>query len=240
MEISEMLQNYEGKEIDLSSLPPYARCAIPYFATADNIINPHVQITIQLEITQALNQYRQHFKSTPGASFTAYLIWNLVQSMNKLKEFNYRLIGNKWYHFEHPPVFIPVAANGPDRFREVILEKVGKKTWKEFTVDYRNNINEALAGRAMASGNLSENVFFVSTIISNLPNIQFTSYQSMISKIRTGRSAVIFGKRYQLEGKDYIPLSITLHHSVVDPEMFNQLLKDFNERLISTSTSQSA
>ncbi len=109
MKLQEILQKFGGKEVDVSAFPSYQKWALGYYPTSEMLIDPNLHITLQLDITEAMAHYRQHYSDLAGASFTAYLIWRLVQSMNEIEAFNYRYIDGKWFHLEQPPVFIPVA-----------------------------------------------------------------------------------------------------------------------------------
>lgn len=235
MEINEILERFGGKEVDVDSMPQYQKWALGYFPTDKTMIDPNVYLTLQLDITEALVNFKQNFASAEGGSFTAYMIWRIVQTMNEIEPFNYRYIKGKWYHLSNPPLFVPVATGKENRFREIILEKSGNKPWIEFAKEYRYEINEALEGRARASGSHDESVYYISTIIGNLPNIQFTSFEPHLHITQTGRCFFYMGKRYQLEGKNFIPFSVSLHHGNVDPYMLDLMLQKLSKKIAQTN-----
>lgn len=235
MDIKEILKRYGGKEIDIDSLPQYQRWALNYFSTDRTMVDPNVYITVQLDITEAHANYKKHFASTAGASFTAYMIWRIVQTMNDIEPFNYRYLRGRWYHLADAPVLVPIATGKENRFREVLLEKTGKKTWENFAGEYRFELNEALDGRGIASGSHGENVFDICSVMFNLPNIQFTSYEHNLHLTQTGRCFWSMGKRYEMGGKYLMPFAVSLNHSNLDPYMLDIFIQKLNQKLVLTN-----
>lgn len=232
MEIKEILKRFGGKEIDVDSKPQYEKWALNYFSTDRTMIDPNVYITVQLDITAANENYKKNFAETPGASLTAYMIWRIVQTMNEIEPFNYRYIKGRWYHLSDPPVMVPIATGKDNRFREVLLEKTGKKSWENFAGEYRFELNEALDGRAFASGTLGDNVFDICSVMFNLPNIQFTSYEHNLHLTQTGRCFRSMGKRYEANGKLMMPFAVSLNHSNLDPYMLDIFIQKLNANLV--------
>src|SRR5581483_3165131 len=176
MDLARILKQFDGIEVDLSALGAYEKWALSFFHDAAKAPNPELTFTLQLDITKAMATYKKHYELSKDASFSAFLIWKLVQTLRGHECFNYRLIEGKWYLLRNPPVFIPVATGKKDRFREVFFENVAHLPWKDFSKIYRKEVKAALSGKAHEAGiKETETIFLMSLKVGNLPNIQFTS-----------------------------------------------------------------
>lgn len=229
MTITEILEQFDGIPLDEERLGAFTRWALHYFHNPKEVTTPIVDMTLQFEITQADVVYRQRFAQTPGASFTAYLIWNLLRAEVRYPDFQYRHIDGKWYHLRQAPVFMPVATGQADRFRDVFLFQAYGKSWSEFCDQYRNAIDGGLGEKQFIA---QDKLFYLATIVGNLPYMRFTSLSAQKSVYNSGRTIFYFGQRYTQEGKLFIPLHVGLDHANTDPYVLNGFLKEF-ETLIS-------
>lgn len=230
MGLKEILDRFEGEELDLSQLGDYPRWALQYFHNKDFVINPLVEMTLQWEITKAEFVYRNNYSKTNGASFTAYLTWNLIRSLRLHPCFQYRHLNGKWYYLKKAPICFPVAVKDKNRLRDVFLENIYESTWEKFCSIYRKKIGEIFSGRGIAAG-ADEELFYLSTFLGNLPHFQFTHLAGQKTVQNTGRAMFYFGKRYQSENKLYVPLCIAIDHSNTDPIVLTSLLEDFRRFL---------
>jgi chloramphenicol O-acetyltransferase type A len=57
--------------------------------------------------------------------------------------FNLRLVQNQWFILDNPPIVVPVAVGGKQRFREILLENISQNSYKEFVTQYCYKLDEA-------------------------------------------------------------------------------------------------
>jgi chloramphenicol O-acetyltransferase len=205
----------------------YLNWSLDFFTNSDVLQVPYIDITIQLEVTQAYAIYQT--KSKEGSTFFAFLLWHFAQVLPRHPDFNFRLWQNQWYLVHNPPFVVPVAVGGKARFWEMVLENVRHLAYAQFVSYYRqqlNTIKEGFGSRA------DEMTFQISCLMGNLPNLQFTGLtlhwqQGSI----IGQPMFYFGKRYWQENKLYIPFAAKLHHATTDPLVFDLLLQDFQNQI---------
>jgi chloramphenicol O-acetyltransferase type A len=228
MDIKELLTRYDGSPIDIEQLSDYEQSIMKFFHDRKYIDNPHIQMTLQFDITEGDRVYRKAFATHPDASLTAYLTWRLLQTVNNYPALNYRHIDGQWYKFNNLPLFFNVARKDNTRLQDVVIENATKMNWPEFCSTYRNAVNNAMNSTTPFVPNPLYNL---ATVICNLPNIAFTQFG--IHHLRTwlSRPAFYFGRRHRHNEKILIPLFVQLDHSNGDPTLLDMVLKEY-EHLI--------
>ena len=226
MNLKPFLKKYEAVLVDESKLSAYEKFAFKLFHDRKIVSDPNLEITIQLDITDADRAYREKFSSAKGASFTAYLSWCLIQAMNAHAPFRYREVDGKWYEFGNLPLFFPVAVAGKERFGEVLIEGASKFTWEEFSEKYREAVDLCMqTGAVYVPASLES--WHLSNFIGNLPNLQFTHFSLHSSSQDRGRPQFYFGKRYELGGRKFVPFYVRFDHANLDPQLVGRLVNDF-------------
>lgn len=223
------LERFQAEPLELSKLGHYEKWALANFHDSEKFVSPNLSLTLGLDITGARSVYESRF-TAPGSSFTAYLIFQLIQALKRHDCFNYRDIDGRWYVLKNPPVFIPVATGGTDRFREIYLEDAFLMDWSAFRERYRADLGQALQGRACAVG-AEEGFYELAVMIGNLPHTAFTAFHLHQAVRNTGRPVFYFGERHETGGELRVPLSVTLDHSNTDPFVCDLLLKDYRRFL---------
>ncbi|ANQ51401.1 hypothetical protein MY04_4057 [Flammeovirga sp. MY04] len=231
MEIQELLDRFGGKKIDKASLSSYEQWSVDFFHQKDIVREPNLQMTLQLDITEGYTYYQDQLKEKDGASFTAYLMWCLVKTMDKHPYFRYRKLGNEWYIFDNLPTFSPIAVGGDKRFSEIMVEDPINSTIEEYFVNYRRGVDKAFSTDGDFEP-LPPLVWASAHFIGNLPNLQFTSFQLHQSALDSARPYFYFGKRYQKHTQMLIPISITFDHSNLDPFVLSAFMEDFDKAMI--------
>ncbi|MEL6535496.1 MAG: CatA-like O-acetyltransferase [Bacteroidota bacterium] len=225
MTVAEFLDRYAGRKLDMDSLSSYEQWALPFFHQQDVVKEPHLQMTLQLDITEALAYYRAEVKGMPGATFTAYLIWHLSQTTSRHPCFRYRCIEGEWYVLDNLPVFTPIAIGGDARFSETLLENVIPSTLAEFFPYYQGQLTK---GRSREDFQPLSNLEWGGALfVGNLPNLQFTGFTLHMSAFHMGRPYFYFGKRYTQQERDFIPMLITFDHANLDPFVLSSFMEDF-------------
>ena len=222
---------YEPELIDAKSKEGWLNWSLDFFTDPNVWQMPYLDITIQLDVTNAYAAYQDN--QVPGPTFFAFLVWHLAQTLVLHPSFNMRFIENQWYILKNPPILIPVAVGGKERFWEVILENVSKISYEEFVPQYRLKVEQARKGQGKRADFQS---FCLSHSLGNLPNLQFTGLTlHWRQDAMIGQPMFYFGKRYEKESTLFIPFAAKLHHACADPFVLDLLLRDFKKRFVNQS-----
>jgi chloramphenicol O-acetyltransferase type A len=199
-----------------------------YFIDKKLVKQPRVNITMTLDITDAYYAFKE--RANQGDTFTGYLTWGLLASLQIHPHFSWRTINGKWYAFNDLPLFIPVATGlSGNRLASVIINHVSEMDWGTFSEKYHHEIENARHGWTNPFTDvLHWSVYY---IIGNLPSITFTSLTIHESGIETARPIFYLGRRYEHQSKFFIPFTIQFHHATLDPILVDAFLTDFLNQL---------
>ena len=103
--------SYLPQPIDPAALPGWLGWSLPFFSEPV-LQNPHSDLTLQLDVCNAFAQYQGRSQEGEQASFFAFLVWHLAQTLAQHPSFNLRHVQGGWYVLRNPPIFIPVAVGG--------------------------------------------------------------------------------------------------------------------------------
>ena len=225
-EVMSIPAKYEPELIDAQTKQGWLNWSLDFFTDPNILQVPYLDITIQLDVTEAYAAYKAN--PVPGATFFAFLLWHLAQTLVAHPSFNMRFIENQWYILKNPPILIPVAIGGKERFWEVILENISTISYEEFVTQYRLKVDQARNGQGSRSDLQS---FCLSHFLGNLPNLQFTGLTLQWRRDgMVGQPMFYFGKRYEKGSSLLIPFAAKLHHACADPFVLDLLLRDFKKR----------
>jgi len=230
MDLSRLIDKYGGVLLDEEALSAYEKFALKLFHDKEIVTDPNLEVTVQLDITDASRMYKDRMQQSPGATMTAYITWCLIRAMKRHACFTFRKVGGQWYRFDNLPLFFPVAVGGKERFAEVLMEEVCRQTWPEFCKSYRNCVDAALNGQKPYEP-IPLDTWHLSHFIGNLPNIQFTHFSVHSPSINVGRPIFYFGKRYSSGDRTFTPMHIQFDHSNLDPYVVGLFLEDFEKIL---------
>lgn len=220
---------YGPEPIDPAALPGWLGWSLGFFSEPV-LQNPHVDMTLQLDITRAWACYQQqplaHLPpplSPPApsprpaptqppeadeaggtgaerVSFFAFFVWHLAQTLARHPSFNLRCVGGQWYVLRNPPIFVPVAVGGDVRFRSLLLEDVYQQDLPTFLAQYRQQL--ALARSPGGTPPLAESAFGIAHFMGNLPQLRFSGLTlHWRADQSTGQSSFYVGQRYE-EGEE--------------------------------------
>ncbi|MCC5632968.1 hypothetical protein LC613_36145 [Nostoc sphaeroides CHAB 2801] len=219
---------YQPRLLDDKAKEGYLNWSLDFFTDPNAIQVPCIDLTIQLEVTDAYKMYQSNPQE--GATFFSFLIWHLVQTLKNHFSFKLRLIKNQWYILDNPPVIIPVAVGGQDRFWEMLLENISQMSYPEFISQYCQKLEQIRNGKGQRA---EPETFLLSYFFGNLPNLQFTGLTLHWRKDEIiGQPYFYFGKRYWQNNQLFIPFAAKLHHACNDPFVFDLLIQDFQQRFI--------
>lgn len=225
--MSHIPEQYQPQRIDPQSLDGWLNWSLDFFS-APVLQNPYLDITLQLDVSEAYAGY-QAAQAGAGGTFFAYLVWHLAQALATEPSFNLRCVDGDWYTLRNPPIFIPVAVGGAARFRDIVLDDVYGQDYRQFLDNYLSKLSAA-RHPASAPTNTSD-VLPYAHFVGNLPYLRFTGLtlhwrpDQMI-----GQSQFYFGQRYQEGSRLLIPFAAKLHHGCTDPLVLNELLLNFGRR----------
>ncbi len=217
---------YEPESIDAKTQQGWLNWSLDFFTDPNLLQVPYLDITIQLDVTRAYIAYKANQVS--GSTFFAFLVWHLARTLVAHPSFNMRFIEQQWYILKNPPILIPVAVGGKERFCEVILENVSKISYEEFVSQYRSKVDQARQGQGKR---IDFEGYCLSHLLGNLPNLQFTGLTlHWVREGMVGQPMFYFGKRYEKGTSLLIPFAAKLHHGCADPFVLDLLLRDFKQR----------
>ncbi len=219
-------EDYSTRLLTSEEREGWLNWSLDFFTEDPALQKPYVDITLQLDITETHDQYK---KQSISGSFFSFLIWHFMQILKDHLSFRLRQIEGKWYVIDNPPIFVPVAILGQQRFADLLLLNVTQMSYPEFSAYYLQQLSLARNGKAEK---ITAEIFFLSQFFGNLPNLQFTglTLHSRHGPI-TGQSFFYFGKRYFLGEKMFIPFAAKLHHACADPFVLDLFLQDFQRRM---------
>jgi len=129
MDTKTLLDRYDGRPLNIEELSTFEKWALDYFDNPEFIVDPTLEVTLELDITKANANYRAKHASIDGASFTAYLTYNLFKTVGAHYSFKCRCFDGKWYIFDNAPLMLPVATGDKERFSDVLIEDVHAMDW---------------------------------------------------------------------------------------------------------------
>jgi chloramphenicol O-acetyltransferase len=220
---------YQADVINLDDIDsPYVKWALKFFTDKKEISDPYLSITLDLDITPA---YAAFNKKRMGASFTAVMMYALMRSIGEIDCFLYRYFGGQWCILRNPPLMMPVAVGGAQRFVEVVFPDVLLMEWADFANAYNRELQniKTIENYTPAS---NENTFKLSQFIGNLPKMRFSGF-----KLHAAREIVqnifYFGERHRSSNNNLmVPFAMNLHHANADPLVGQALVETFQEKLL--------
>ena len=200
------------KKIEL--INPHTRKRFEFF---NKMTNPHFNITANVNITPFLTYISE--KKLP---FTATLVFLLSKCANDIKEFRWRVRGNEIVEHEavHPSFTVKTDYS---------------ETFSFCYVDYQNNkeafIKDAVASMEKMKTEPSfedepgrDDYLFLSAI----PWVSFTSFQHAMNLTPADSvPRIVWGKYFRQGEQTLMPLSIQVHHAIVDGEHVGQYFNHF-------------
>jgi chloramphenicol O-acetyltransferase type A len=179
---------------------------------------PFFGVTIKMDCTKAYSKAKEK-----QVSFFLYYLYRALKAANEIDNFKYRIVDNQVYEFDtinaSPTINRPNGTFGfaymdyvkeENSFYEKALEEIEK-------VQSSNSLLPAISG---------ENVIHFSAI----PWIDFTSISHARSFSHPDSCPKIsFGKMTQTQGIKSMPISIHVHHALMDGYHVGQFVEKFQK-----------
>jgi chloramphenicol O-acetyltransferase len=223
--------HYDPEPLSTDQRAGWFDWSLDFFTDPKLLQIPYVDITLQLDVTDAYQRYQAW--ELNQASFFSFLMWHLMQAINKHPSFKLRKVRGEWYFIHNPPIVVPVAVGGQQRFFEVVIENTMKLSLPDFCAQFHSAVQLARAGQGHRA---TAEQFFFSTFIGNLPNLQFTGLTLHYRReVIDGQTLFYFGKRYTINERLYIPLAAKLHHATTDPFVLSELIATWQQLMRKSS-----
>lgn len=220
-DIDKIQKNYKIEPVDTSTMGEYLSWSTQFFHNKESCAYPLLSLTFPLDITALRRQYEDDYLE--GASFTSYLMWKICKTIQTFPDLLLRNINGKWYKLADPAVYSPIGIGGAKRFRTVFIKSPGLLSWADFHNEYQKQMQKAQSGEGKLT--VTEEDFHISTMVGNLPNFKFSSFQFHQFPQSTGRQLFYLGQRYEERGRMFIPMSATIDHGNADPYILDKFVK---------------
>lgn len=226
-------ERYKPEPLSPEQLGSWLSWSLGFF-TEPVLQNPYLDVTLQQDVTAAHSAYQAGKAQFAGrGTFFAYLVWHLAQTLAAHPSMNLRWIDGQWYLLRNPPIFIPVAVGGEERFRAMVLDDVYQQSYPDFLDNYLRQLQRARQSTDQAE---TSGVFRYAQLIGNLPYLRFSALTLHWRPDQmVGQSYFYFGQRYREDNRLLIPLAAKLHHACTDPLLLNELLSDLAKRFSATA-----
>jgi chloramphenicol O-acetyltransferase type A len=86
--ISDLLERYEGTPLSEDKLTLYQNWALEFFHDKRMITDPIVDISLNLDITEAKENYKKNFKFRGCSTLTSFLIFKIIETLKNHEVFN--------------------------------------------------------------------------------------------------------------------------------------------------------
>lgn len=192
----------------------------PHFNFFKDFDEPFFGITADVECTHAY----QNYKNLNTSFFLYYLHCSLV-AVNSIEEFRYRIEDEKIYVYDEVGASATInRTDGTFGFSYINFHK-DFKTFEQIALA---EIERVRADNRLIPGSASANIIHYSSI----PWIKFTSL-SHARKFDGNDSVpkITFGKVYQEKDKYKMPVSVHVHHALMDGYHLGQYFEQFEETL---------
>jgi chloramphenicol O-acetyltransferase len=223
-----VLNKFEGKLVEASSLTNFQKFSAPFFTNSEKVSHPHVSFTTQLNISNIYAIYNEYYKSAPGATFTAYLKWNLIKSMQGTP-LTWRYINNRWYEFKNLPLEISVYVGGVQGQLLYYLDNPAYLSWDEFCKKHAEIAKGNLADELEKIKKLPFYALAHEIVGLYIPG-ELTSYQTATKVEDSHQPQFVFNKRVTKPTGEIIqPLSVSFSYAVLVPGQVSKFVEDFKK-----------
>jgi chloramphenicol O-acetyltransferase type A len=209
-------------------LTDFQKFSIPFFTNRERVSNPHVAFTTQLDFTSIYNTYSQYYKNTPGATFTAYIKWCLIKTMQDTP-LTWRYINNQWYAFKNLPLEVSVYVGGERGQLLYYIDNVAHLSWEAFAKEHAKVATGILKDDKDRIQEIPLYALAHEIVGLYMPGA-LTSYSTTIKIEDSHQPWIIFNKREKNDSdKIILPLRISFSHAVLVPAQLIGIINKFME-----------
>ena len=206
--------------------------SLDFFTNPRYSQDPWLDLTLTLDLTAA---WRRHdAQRGQGGTFFAWLSWSLLQTLPRHPAFLLRQLEGAWWIVQNPPLVVPVAVGGRQRFVELVLPDGIGSSWASFAQRYDAQLAQLRAGVVQRA---DWSAYNLGLFMGNLPNLPFTALTlHHHGSDVPGRCSFYAGQRQWQGERLLMPLAVKLHHATADPWVLDQLLADWRRTFLEPDT----
>lgn len=178
---------------------------------------PYYGVTVNIDCTTAYN-----FTKTNGHSFFLYYMHKSLAASHIIEQFKYRIEGDEVFIYDRIDAGSTIGrSNGTFGFGYIKYYP----SFVEFEIEAKKEITDVQSRTDLARTNYDNIIRF-----SALPWIDFTSIShARVFSFADSCPKISFGKMTEVNGKKSMPLSIHVHHALVDGLHVGQFIDCFQE-----------
>lgn len=174
--------------------------------------SPDYSVTVQVECGNAKENAKRE-----NRSFFIYYLYALLRAANEIKEFRYRLENGKVMLYDKLDVVVTIAVGEEGRFVGVRIPY--KENFEDFYATAKQVIQDASNSKDVHLDERasSEEMDLGLILLSVLPELHFTSMTcTQMTKDGCVYPLLNVGQALRQEGKNYLPVAITVNHIFID------------------------
>lgn len=181
---------------------------------------PFFGVCVNVDVTQAYTKAKEL-----GVSFFLYYLHQSLAAANEITPFKYRISDEQVW--EYKEVHASPTINRPDgTFGFSYIDY--KPDWQEFYKEAQKEINRVQNSIGLVPAISGENVIHYSSI----PWINFTSLShARAFSFKDSCPKISFGKMTETDGRRSMPMSVHVHHALMDGYQVGQYVDRFQELL---------
>jgi len=198
------------------------------YAFFQTFVDPNVTITSEVECTGARERAHQH-----GIPFFLYYIHAMIKAANEIKEYKYRIDKEgQIVYYDEIDVLTLIKTNDTGDYNTVIL-KYNSDLLKFAKGAIPKIENHSLNPDPFADEtNIIEKDELNVLMISVIPGLSFSSINFALRTRDRGFYPVsLVGKMMTREGKEYLPIGLTVNHTFIDGFQLESYFKRVSELL---------
>ncbi|MCH9713304.1 MAG: hypothetical protein K0U63_01970 [Cyanobacteria bacterium] len=223
--MSTALDSYRMRSLTAQEREGWLEWSLDFFTDPHIPQVPYLDITLALDVSWAWHCYDSNRPA--GATFFAWITWSLLQTLAKHSGFLMRKLDGEWWVVENPPLVVPVAVGGAQRFVELVLPDGIGSSWESYAASYAEQLARLRAGTVQRA---DWNAFNLGVVFGNLPNLPFTGLNlHSHAGDAAGRCSFYVGQRQWQGDRLMMPMAVKLHHANTDPWLLDQLLMDWRQ-----------
>ncbi|WP_394750550.1 CatA-like O-acetyltransferase [Spongiimicrobium salis] len=181
---------------------------------------PFFGVTVDIEVTKAYSYSKKN-----GYSFFQYYLYCSLMAANKVTPFRYRIQNNRVWIYDQVHASATInRPNGTFGFSYIDFSE----DFSEFQKNVNKEITRVRNSTGLAPAVSGENVIHY----SSLPWIKFTAISHARSfSFKDSCPKISFGMLQEEDGKRKMPVSIHVHHALMDGYHVGQFITAFQEFL---------
>ncbi len=197
-----------------------------HFQFFNSMNHPHFNITANVEITHLLAFLKKN--SWPITPSIVYLISRVA---NDIREFRWRIREGKVFEYEKVSPSFSVYTEVADVFSFCNVEY--EKDSKNF-IQRAFKKSEKMKTEPSFEDEVGRDDFL---FLSSIPWVSFTSFEhAMQHHPSDSVPRIAWGKFFEINGKIQMPLSVQVHHAVVDGRHVGQYFQKIEEMAMNPET----